>query len=460
VRRFPLDHLHLPTVGQFLAGLSILGCAILLVVTGAAVMFFGLPTSGFLSNAFFGARAWHEREHNRRVIASQREASGDSKGNVRSMDRPDKTFDGFTLITSSQGCEARLIDMAGNLVHQWQMPFSIAWPKPPHIQRPFDDSRIHWDKCHLYPNGDLLAIYHCFGDTPYGYGLAKLNKDSKVLWVYSDFVHHDLDVGEDGRIYTLTQKFINRQGASSGLEFLNSPHPIIADELVILSAEGKELDRISIIEAYKKSPYALTLTSVKQKRMVDPTSLILGDFLHANAVRVLRQDRAAKFPLFKAGQVLTSFRNQDTIAVLDLPSRSVVWAVRSIWELQHDPEFLDNGHLLLFDNSGSPTGCRVIEYDPVTQAMPWSYSSENSSPFHAVFRGGKQRLPNGNTLIVDPDARRLLEVTYQKELVWELYCHDPEWVTDPIKGDVKITGAQRFAPKELTFLEERFRTRP
>ena len=36
----------------------------------------------------------------------------------------------------------------------------------------------------------------------------------------------------------------------------------------------------------------------------------------------------------------------------------------------------------------------------------------------------KQRLPNGNTLIVDPDDWLLLEVTPAKKVVWEYFtCH-------------------------------------
>src|SRR5262249_36811864 len=132
-----------------------------------------------------------------------------------------------------------------------------AWPHAPHIKDPIADGQIHWFRCHLYPNGDLLAIYHADGDTPYGYGLVKLDKDSKLLWAYPGRVHHDLDVGEDGTIYTLTQKLESK--APAGLEYL--PTPYIADSLVVLSPEGRELDNIPLLEAFANSPYALALAS-------------------------------------------------------------------------------------------------------------------------------------------------------------------------------------------------------
>jgi hypothetical protein len=185
-----------------------------------------------------------------------------------------------------------------------------------------------------------------------------------------------------------------------------------------------------------------------------------NDVLHSNSVKVLSRARALKFPLFQAGQVLLSLRTLNAIAVLDRQKRSVVWAARGIWQVQHDAEFLDNGHLLLYDNFGAQKQTRILEYDPQTQAIPWSYSNENSNSFHAVFRGMKQRLRNGNTLIVDPDDRRLLEVTSDKKLVWEIYCPLPPVLSGQRSRRHAINCARRYGADELTFLKGMARPRP
>jgi hypothetical protein len=167
-----------------------------------------------------------------------------------------------------------------------------------------------------------------------------------------------------------------------------------------------------------------------------------------------------KFPLFQAGQVLLSLRNIDTIAVLDRSTRRVVWAAQGIWQLQHDAEFLDNGHLLLYDNCGAgKRGVRIVEYDPLRQAIPWLYASEKGRRFQALFRGANQRLPNGNTLIVDPEYRRLLEVTPDKELVWEsvLSSYHSQSATSPPHA---ITDARRYSADQLPFLKGVARARP
>jgi hypothetical protein len=444
--------------------LSLLGLMVLSYLGGAAVMFFRLPTSDFINKSLTGARAWQERGHSGTSAPTDADSGGGEKIRV---DKAGKTFDGFTLYTTTEASRATLIDMRGQTVHEWALPFSKAWSRPPHIRFPLADALLNWFGCHLFPNGDLLAIYHTDADTPYGYGLVKLDRDSKLIWAYPDRVHHAVDVAEDGTLYTLSQKLEIKPPA--GMESL--PGPYIADSLVVLSPDGRELKNIPILELFRNSPYALMvsliakslapnsqspgdefspppITIAAQGSSSDPFSK--GDYIHANSVRVLSRALASKFPLFKAGQVLISLRNLDLVAVVDTDARSVVWAARGIWRLQHDPEFLKNGHLLLYDNSGSSKGCRILEYDPVTQAIPWAY--ENATPFRAEYRGMKQRLPNGNTLILDPDHLRIFEVTLDKELVWESFC--------PHAGPAALNSARRYGPGELAFLKEGTRPRP
>jgi hypothetical protein len=426
------------------ACLAVLGLIALSFLLGAGVMYFQLPSSGFLTDAFRGAEAWHERG---RSTIDQGSYSSDMAQEGVTEDKPDQAFDGFTLFTTVRGSHAKLIDMRGNAAHEWELPFGKAWPSAPHVTNPLPEDQIHWFRCRLYPNGDLLAIYHADGDTPYGYGLVKVNKDSELLWAYAGNAHHDLDLADDGTIYTLGQKLLRTP--PDGFESL--PGPLIADSVVVLSPDGKEQAEIPILEAFRDSPYAGLLRAaldVPQRSVASAALGSKGDFIHANSVRVLRPAVAPKFPLFKPGQLLISLRTPSILAVLDVESRTITWAARGVWQAQHDSEFLDNGHLLLFDNCGSNNGSRVLEYDPLTQAIPWAYSSEKSIGFRAASRGMKQRLPNGNTLILDPDHWMLLEVTQDKQLAWEYNC-----------GAI-VTGANRYRAEELTFLPPSVRARP
>jgi hypothetical protein len=454
-----------PHLGKVLACLSILGVAGLSYVFGAAVMFFQLPSSDFLYQAFTGSKAWHER--GKPVVNPFIPPQIDEREGV-TVDKQGQTYDGFTLLTTTQGARATLLDMRGKVIHKWELPFSQAWPHPPHVQDPLRDEQIHWFRCHLFPNGDLLAIYQAESDTPCGYGLVKLNKDSKLLWKYEGRVHHDLDVDETGTIYTLTQEL--KRKAPTGLDYL--PTPYVADSLVVMTPDGREVESVAVEEAFRDSAYSFLLsTAIAEQAIPKDRSRFSssfesflqpskGDLFHTNSINVLTQAHARKFPLFQARQVLISLRSLHAIAVLDVRKRSVVWAALGPWRIQHDAEFLDDGRLLLFDNHGWSKGCRVIEYDPVTQAIPWVYSEADSGPFHAAFRGMKQRLPNGNTLIVAPDNRRLFEVTRGKELVWEYFCPLPPVPPNQESGARAITGARRYSADELAFLKGVARARP
>jgi hypothetical protein len=454
-----------PHLGKIFAGLSILGVAGLSYVFGAAVMFFQLPSYDFLVQAFTGGKAWHERGQPG-LNPFQPPETEVREGVI--VDKPGQTFDGFTLVTTTLGARAMLLDMRGTVVHQWELPFRQAWPRPPHVQDPLPEEQIHWFRCHGFPNGDLLAIYHADSDTPSGYGLVKLDKDSKLLWKYEGRVHHDLDVDEKGTIYTLTHQL--KRKAPAGLDYL--PTPYVADSLVVLAPDGHEVASVPVAEAIRDSAYAFLLsTAIAEQALLKdrapgtaPFESFLkpdkGDLFHANSVKILTEARAGKFPLFQAGQVLLSLRSLHTIAVLDVRKRSVVWAALGPWRIQHDADFLDNGHLLLFDNHAWTNGCRVIEYDPVTQAIPWTFSDADAAPFHAAFRGMAQRLPNGNTLIVDPENRRLFEVTRGKELVWENICRLPPLPPNQQTSTRAITGARRYRAEELTFLKGAARARP
>jgi hypothetical protein len=432
--------------------LFVLGVAILSYLLGAAVMFFELPTSDFLTKAFLGARAWNER---RQLSAHPRgrELAGSITGGI---DKPEKTFDGFTLYAcmsmTPPSTQAFLVNMRREVVHQWMVNFSDVWPEPTHVRGEVNDNLVCFFDCHLYPNGDLLVVFHGLNIFAHGYGLAKLDKDSKVLWRYTANMHHAVSVGEDGTIYAIKHENVSER--PKGFEVV--PAPWLVDYLVVLSPEGKELRKpIPLLEAIQNSPYQGLLSPIKKPIEFKGVNMTLQDtihdrqdVLHANSVQELSRALAPKFPQFKAGQVLLSLRNLDALVALDPARGTLVWATRGPWRRQHDAQFLDNGHLLIFDNLGLPSVSRVLEYDPQSKELPWSYAGEDRESFFTRERGMSQRLPNGNTLVVNSEKGELLEVTRDKEVVWS--CTLPSFVS---------TG-RRYAPEQLHFLKEGQRARP
>jgi hypothetical protein len=351
---------------------------------------------------------------------------------------PAKAQAGATLFCAAHEPTARLIAMDGKELHSWSMPFSKAWDSAPHIEAPLADRFISFRKAHLYPNGDLLAIYEAPGHWPYAYGLIKLDKDSNLLWSYADLANHDLDVAPDGRVYTLVHDIRRDFKGPEGFRWTT----VVDDALVVLSADGQVEKRISIAEALARSDYAGALLQSNDK-----------DIMHANSVRVATAETVASHPFVREGQVLISLRTLSLIVVLDVPSETVSWAMSGSWLHQHSAQFAPDGMVGLFDNEGhigDGGRSRIIEFDPETGGVTWQFNGSADDPFYSENRGETQYLPNGNVLITESNAGRMLEITRDREVAWEYV------VEHELDGMVPaVFWATRYELADLQFLLER-----
>ena len=115
-----------------------------------------------------------------------------------------------------------------------------------------------------------------------------------------------------------------------------------------------------------------------------------GDYLHTNSIDVgMEGDPAARLPFAAAGQVLLSMREIGAIALLDLEREQIVWALRGSWLRKHDADLLADGDMLLFDNEGGEVGTsRVLEFDPTTLEITWSYAGDDEHGFYSRVRSG------------------------------------------------------------------------
>jgi hypothetical protein len=355
-----------------------------------------------------------------------------------------RAFGGHTFFTAYHDGrhKAKLIDMEGNVLHRWQSTFSEIWPRAPHvIDRARNDHLIHWHGAHLFPNGDILFNFEG-GNFPYGGGLVKLDKDSRVIWALPRNTHHDVFVEDDGTIYVPALHF--RTERMPGLEDVKPPY--YEDLILKISPDGEVLDEISMLRALQDSSYrGLLMTRTSEE---DPT--------HLNTVKTVPAAWADRFPLFDAGDLLVSFRNLNAIAVIDRQTRLVKWAMTGQFFRQHDPYFLSNGDILLYDNWGGPPGragrSQILRIDPVSQRIVWRYAGTGERPFFSDIRGKLQPLPNGNVLIVEPEGGRIFEITpaANPEIVWE-YCNLVKTAGGEQRAGL-ISLGRRYRPDELTFL--------
>ena len=351
---------------------------------------------------------------------------------------------GLTLYTSGHAATALLMDLNGRTVHEWRRPFRDVWDETSPVRDPVPEPQIYFRKAQALPNGDLLAIYIGVGDTPWGYGMVRLDRDSNVLWKNLERFHHDFALAEDGRIFALTHAF--RSQPVDGHDHLRPP--LLDDFLTVLSADGETEKRISLLDAVQRSRYGRDLFRVFHFTLWDP--------LHTNSVDILDEAAAsalrAKVPVAAPGQMLLSFRELDggTIALLDVEQEVIVWALSGSWKSQHDPDILPNGNILMFDNLGdfSPGGeSRVIEVDPGHGGVVWSYDGTAENRLRSYWRSAQEPQPNGNVLITESVGARLLEVDRNGEIVWE-FVNPVRAQRNPDMTPV-VSWASRLDPQAL-----------
>jgi hypothetical protein len=170
------------------------------------------------------------------------------------------------------------------------------------------------------------------------------------------------------------------------------------------------------------------------------------EWTHANTVQETRD-----------GSMLVSFRNLSTIVRVERPSGRIVWKLTyPTISHQHAPNELPNGNILIFDNGThrldhSTPYSRVIEVDPASSEVVWSYQEQQISDFFSPFISNAQRLPNGNTLICEGSFGRLFEVTADGEVVWEYV--NPDFPVPAGKPDAppsnRVFRAYRYSEEQI-----------
>ena len=320
---------------------------------------------------------------------------------VVSHDRQ-RTDDCYRLVSSRNLEAAHLITPEGRYVHSWY------YPHTDNKTSDFGGFGMTWHYAEMLRNGNLLAIIK-------DEMIIELNWDSRLVWKAKLRAHHDFARTEDGHTIVVSRR--------------DQPNPwksgetLAVDELVEFDREGTVVwkwqyeEHIDEIERFVKQPL--------------PAHSRFRDWPHINTCEVIPHNPTAdRDARFKAGNLLLCGRHANTIFIVDKAKGEVVWA----WgpgELEgpHMPTMLPNGHLLVYDNGQhleeTARGySRVIELDPVSENIVWTYTADPPESFYSPSRGSAERLRNGNTLIAESDSGRLFEVTPDGDIVWEYWNAD------------------------------------
>ncbi|MFP4313493.1 MAG: arylsulfotransferase family protein, partial [Alphaproteobacteria bacterium] len=364
---------------------------------------------------------------------------------------PDKAYQGYTFLISADKNEARLIDMEGNIVHSWQKDAEIVWGIS---DIPGNKENMYiWTRGTLIPRSGQVYINTMTLDTlaeKYP-GTMVLDEDSNIIRNSSLGSHHDIAIAPNGDAYILTGRLMDRPDA----DFPHIIPPFIDEGLAVVSADGTLKKEISFWELFKNSDLKIVLERLQSKPL-DPV-LPEGDIFHTNSISFVPDAAIGKAPMLKEGHIMVSFRNLDLMVMIDPENEEITWASYGPWKGQHSPQILDDGTMLLFDNLGNLKeggASRILRIDLNDLSIVWEYAGTKENPLHSWHSSHVKLLPNGNILITEAEGGRILEVTPEKEIVWEYivparYKFEED---DPDLIPVVFSGA-RFTKDELGFLD-------
>lgn len=426
----------------FLAGLGMM-----VFLAGMAVGRAGLFPWPIINSAIDAARDLQENWRHYLGIRSKYVAATARTVGGTTIHDPALAFAGYTFIAAYRQDRPNrfntyLLDMDGKIVHEWDTYFGRIWPNPTHIDARGWEGDVEVHGAYLYDNGDILVDLG-------GVGTAKLDRCGKVIWTSERYTHHHIDPLPDGGAITPSKFRRFEENPNQPYVGLGPSGFYDDDTVLILGPNGETVHEESVIDILYRSGWQSVLFS----RPGSNRRFEEDDPIHLNDTEVLPPALAPAFPMFQAGDIMLSLRHTNTLLVVDPKTWTAKWVMTGPFLGQHDPDFLPNGHILVYDNritGGAPRfgNTRLVEVDPATKSIVWTFEPQGDQAFYAKARGEQQVLPNGNILIVDPHNGRLLEVAPAagNRTVWE-------WVNLVEPGFAGlITDVQRIPPEAAGWL--------
>ena len=335
---------------------------------------------------------------------------------------------GYTLYANLRGYEANLIDMEGRICHRWYWPGGIEY-------------------ANLLPNGNLL--FHTLAPAEPGSmtglgghsgGLVELDWDGNLVWELHDpWMHHDFQRLPNGNTLALMWEEMSSDTTfrvKGGYTTAEDPVQMLGDVVREYSPSGEVVHEW---RAWEHLNFDEDVICPLEGRR---------EWTHGNSLNVTPE-----------GNYLVSFRQTSTVGIVDRESGQFIWK----WgpgevSHQHNPSFLDNGRVLLFDNGShrrapNTSYSRIVEIDPANNGIAWDYRGEPPISFYSYQISGAERLPNGNTLICEGATGRFIEVTPGQQIVWEyinpLFANSGRIAGGSPSGRANsVFRAHRFAPDD------------
>jgi hypothetical protein len=311
------------------------------------------------------------------------------------------------------GCVAWLTDRQGQMKHVWQYDPDI-WKDLDYIKGEGDKRKIYPMGLHMFDNGDLLVSYQAHDAYPIGVGIAKFDKDSKLIWKRADFDHHWFSVADSGEIYTPAMRVVDAPlplgNTRARMDCKQAKFAM--DAITVLNADGKLLREISLYDALVNSGYVGIFRGgilSEEMNACDP--------IHLNDLRVVG-DVVPTYPSgVKKGDIFLSMRSLNAVALLDGKTERFKWMSVGSTIQQHSPRFDGHDGLFVFDNRGGPAkqgGTRIVRIDMLS-GQPQTVFPKPDVPLPEKFFS-----QTAGHIDLHREQPRMLVASTHQGVVWEV----------------------------------------
>ncbi len=307
---------------------------------------------------------------------------------------------------------AKIIDINGNILHQWDLNWFKIWPDATHIPE---------DKIPRSKPGTIIhgAVLLDDGSLVFNYenlGLVRINTCGEVVWKLARFTHHSVWRDDETGILWVCGELYHNEPLENYPNFIP---PFVESTILKVSEDGEILDELSVFDLlYDNHLEGLLYNST----INDLNTRVSGDIMHLNDIEAFPSGMDEGY--FKHGDVMISLRNINAVVFYDDHNKKVKNVTIGSFVRQHDPDFIDGNTISIFDNyntgskqKGRQSRILIKSFDQDTSWVYYAGSEEN--PFNTNILGKHQWLPNRHLLITEARKGRAYEVDEQGTIYWQ-----------------------------------------
>ena len=357
-----------------------------------------------------------------------------------------QTQPGLSLVTeiaAEKNISAKIIDLEGNTVHEWNIDWFEIWSNPDHLPEKIVPQSQPGTNIHgavVMKNGDLVFNFE-------SKGLVRLDRAGEVVWRLPYLTHHSVHQHDDGNLWVSGTKYQTEKVA----RLPNLIPPFYEETILEISPEGEILREWYVADLLRENGHTglLYMGSLNNENtQIQGDDRLLGktDILHLNDVEPFSTKMQPGF--FEPGDVMVSLRNINTVFVFNVESEEIKLISTGQFVRQHDPDFIDGDRISVFDNNNASEPepkSKITIVSAKDNSHQEYFVGSKANRFYTRVMGKHQWQPNGNLLITESMAGRGFEIDPQGKLVWE-------YINSVDREIVGVVGEVQRLPLEYTQL--------